>query len=102
MNLGGLVDSVRICGFSESYTHKLVQKLFDLPQKVEDLKHYSYRIAPSNLWPRLHGQTSRVDVGERNIVLDDQILPGPQGLLVYSTGPVVLPPPSVNLQSGET
>ena len=101
LKLDGLVDSVRICGFGEGYTHKLLTGLFKMPPTA-DLKHYSYRVAPSTLWPRLHGQKSWVDIGNSQFVLDNHVLPGPEGLLIHPTGPIIPAPPTVDLLTGDT
>jgi hypothetical protein len=98
--LRGLVDSIRTCGFSSEYTHKLIHQIFILPG-ADDLKHHAYRIAPSTLYPRLPGQYSWVDAGDNNLILDDHAFPGPGSLILRSTGAVVLPMPTVS-DSGET
>lgn len=99
--LRGLVDSIRICGFTVDYTNKLLQNLFVLPL-AEELKYHSYCVSPSTLWPRLHGQSSWVDIGKGKMVEDNHVLPGPPGLLIHSTGPVVTPPPWEDPQKGLT
>jgi hypothetical protein len=101
-NLRGLVDGIRLCGFSKRYAHELIQALFPLPSDMRDLKYHGYRVAPSSLWPRLPGQTSYVDIGDETIVLDNHMYPGPGSFVIHATGPVLLPSPTVEGETGET
>ena len=64
--LRGVVDSIRVCGFSQPYTFSLIQSLFSLPPTTE-LKFHSYNVTPSNLWPQLEGQEAQIDAGGGNL-----------------------------------
>ncbi|KAM0282800.1 hypothetical protein ACHAQH_002804 [Verticillium albo-atrum] len=98
LDLAGLVDSIRICGFSNTYTHTLIQNIFSQPPAATDpdlLKHHAYRVAPSPLWPRLPGQSSRQDIAAGHVHHDNHsadIPPPPRA----SAGPVMLPAPHVS------
>lgn len=70
MELRGLVESVRVCGFSPPYTFSLIQSLFSLPS-TEQLKLHSYGIAPSTLWPQLEGQEAQIDEGDGRLKLQE-------------------------------
>lgn len=87
--LRGRVDALRMCGFSDAYTRRLVATLF--PQACgAPARDHCYRVAPSTAWPRLPGQTAYVDAGRGRIVLDDGEAAGGAG-----RGPFMLPPPVV-------
>ena len=89
--LRGLLDSVRVCGFSQPYTFSLIQSLFELPP-TEDLKLHSYDISPSTLWPQLEGQEAQVDEGDGRVKLQKCTeLPDGQGESPW--GAVQLPAP---------
>lgn len=59
------------------------------------LKHHTYRIAPSTLWPRIPGQSSLVDCNRGQIALDDHSRPIPENAEDWSQGAVQPPPPYV-------
>ncbi|ROT36313.1 hypothetical protein SODALDRAFT_217165 [Sodiomyces alkalinus F11] len=101
MQLRGLVESIRICGFSEAYTKTLIQGLFTLPEDRDMLKHHTYRIAPSTLWPRIPGQSSLIDCSQGQIALDDHNRPVPEDWDDWSQGAVLPPAPYVTT-TGET
>ncbi|KAJ0329793.1 hypothetical protein COL5a_003618 [Colletotrichum fioriniae] len=63
VRLDGLVDSMRLSGFSNGYTHSLLRRIIPVPERSEDVKHHTYRVAPSSVWPRIPGQKSWVDKG---------------------------------------
>ncbi|KAM0335562.1 hypothetical protein ACHAQA_000610 [Verticillium albo-atrum] len=98
LDLAGLIDSIRICGFSNTYTHTLVQNIFPLPPAdtaPDLLKHHAYRITPSPLWPRLPGQSSRQDVADGYIHHDNHNAGPPPAPTTAPVGPVMLPAPHV-------
>lgn len=64
--LRGLLDSVRICGFSQPYTLSLIESLFSVPA-TNKLKLHSYSLTPSTVWPQLERQEVQVDAGEGRI-----------------------------------
>ncbi|WYZ43792.1 hypothetical protein EsH8_VII_000228 [Colletotrichum jinshuiense] len=88
--LEGLIDSMRLCGFNNGYTHSLLRRIFPIPKDRDILKHHSYRVAPSSVWPRIPGQSSWIDTGHGRIKLDDhsrEYLHGlyfPEGAIVLS------------------
>ncbi|PNY25191.1 Uncharacterized protein TCAP_04870 [Tolypocladium capitatum] len=86
------VDALRMCGFSDKYTHQLVATLF--PQACSrPARDHCYRVAPSTAWSSLKGQASYVDEGHGRIVLDDgEWIGNPH------RGPFMLPPPMVGPQ----
>lgn len=89
--LRGLIDSVRVCGFSQPYTFSLIQSLFSTPS-TGDLKFHSYDVAPSTVWPQLEGQEAQVDEGGGR--LKTQECSGlPDGGDESSWGAVQLPAP---------
>ncbi|KAI5458230.1 hypothetical protein BGZ63DRAFT_392947 [Mariannaea sp. PMI_226] len=70
LHLRGLVDSLRMCGFGETYTNNFITSFFSCNQT--DMERSAYRVSPSTIWPRLSGQKSYVDVGEgQHYTLDD-------------------------------
>ncbi|KND93517.1 hypothetical protein TOPH_01911 [Tolypocladium ophioglossoides CBS 100239] len=86
------VDALRMCGFSDQYTHQLVATLF--PQaRSRPARDHCYRVAPSTVWPSLKGQAAYVDLGQGRIVLDDG-----QGVGNAHRGLYMLPPPVVGPQ----
>ncbi|POR33817.1 Uncharacterized protein TPAR_05997 [Tolypocladium paradoxum] len=90
--LGDRVDALRMCGFSDTYTHQLVATLF--PQaRSSPARDHGYRVAPSTAWPSLQGQTAYVDLGHGRIVLDDG-----KGAGNTRRGPLMPPPPMVGPQ----
>jgi hypothetical protein len=62
-SLHGLVDSARICGFSQAYTVFLLRSLFPQPLS-HPIRFHAYQVAPSTLWPCLRGQRACVDRGD--------------------------------------
>lgn len=96
LRLRNNVNSLRMAGFSNEYAHAFISTMFPEAKSLP-LEHHSYRVAPSTLWPRLHGQKSWVDAGQGTLTLDDhEIMPDP---CVFPEGPIQLPPPMV-CQSG--
>ncbi|KAL6794240.1 hypothetical protein J3E68DRAFT_437408 [Trichoderma sp. SZMC 28012] len=92
VRLRNKVTSLRIAGFSETYSHAFLATLFP-EAKFLPLAQHSYRVAPSTFWPRLRGQKSWVDAGQGTLVLDDhEIIPEP---CIFPEGPFQLPPPIV-------
>ncbi|KAI9896317.1 hypothetical protein N3K66_008489 [Trichothecium roseum] len=59
LRLRGMVDAVRLCGFTEDFTHDFARSLFP-PERGR----FPYRLAPSGAWPPMRGQRSRVDLGD--------------------------------------
>jgi hypothetical protein len=86
------VNSLRIVGFSDAYSHALIATIF--PQlKAFPVENHSYRVAPSTLWPRLRGQKSWIDAGRGELVLDDhEVIPEP---CIFPEGLIQLPPPVI-------
>ncbi|KAL2881212.1 hypothetical protein SGCOL_003503 [Colletotrichum sp. CLE4] len=48
IRLEGMVDSMRLCGFSNGYTHSLLRRIFPIPERSDEVKHHTYRVAPSS------------------------------------------------------
>ncbi|RNJ57348.1 hypothetical protein D7B24_006111 [Verticillium nonalfalfae] len=97
LDLAGLVDSIRICGFSNTFTHTLVHNIFPQPPTATTpdlLKHHAYRVTPSPLWPRLPGQSSRQDIAAGRVHHDDHDADMPPPPRV-PPGPIMLPAPHV-------
>ncbi|KAI8194969.1 hypothetical protein K4K52_012906 [Colletotrichum sp. SAR 10_76] len=87
-----MIDSMRLAGFSNKYTHSLIRRIFPIPDDADCLKHHSYRVAPSSVWPRIPGQSSWIDAGRGKLKLDDHSREYLRGL--YSPeGAIQLPPP---------
>ena len=92
-SLHGLVDSARICGFSQAYTVFLLRSLFPQPLS-HPIRFHTYQVAPSTLWPCLHRQNACFDRGDgylqreefSSISSDDNL--GPYGATQLSA-PVV-------------
>ncbi|WAO93614.1 Hypothetical protein NCS54_01116600 [Fusarium falciforme] len=66
IHLKGRINSLRMCGFDETYTTRLMATLFSDVNGGQ-----AYRVAPSTIWPRLHGQKSCLDAGDGYTILDD-------------------------------
>lgn len=95
--LRGRVNSVRICGFSEEYATRFVDAMF--PSAPRDLRQHCYRVAPSTVWPRLSGQKSYVDTGNRSLMLDDHDAApttNSNAAVAAWEGCVQLPPPVID------
>jgi hypothetical protein len=84
------------------YTQAFVRHVFALPNNTIILRHHSYRVAPSPVWPRLTGQTSWIDVGEGRLELDDHLRRICEIPSTVPGGPVQLPAPMVEIDSGNT
>ncbi|KAF6804099.1 alpha beta hydrolase fold protein [Colletotrichum sojae] len=92
VQLKGMIDSMRLTGLSDQYTHYLLRRVFQIPADKTVLKQHSYRVAPSTVWPRLPGQSSWIDSGNGKLKLDDHTREYLRGL--YSPeGAIQLPPP---------
>lgn len=92
VQLRGMVDSMRLTGLNDQYTHYLLRRIFQIPTDNTILKQHSYRVAPSTVWPRLPGQSSWIDSGNGKLKLDDHMREYLRGL--YSPeGATQLPPP---------
>nr|XP_036581582.1 alpha beta hydrolase fold protein [Colletotrichum truncatum]KAF6789933.1 alpha beta hydrolase fold protein [Colletotrichum truncatum] len=99
VKLAWRVDSMRLVGFSNQYTHSLLRRIFPISEDKDSLRHHSYRVAPSSVWPRLPGQSSWIDAGHGKITLDDHTRDYLHGL--YSPeGAIQLPPPYFNPSTG--
>ncbi|KAL7807099.1 hypothetical protein V8C26DRAFT_439709 [Trichoderma gracile] len=86
------VNSLRMVGFSEAYTKAFIATLFP-ESKVLPLGFHAYRVAPSTFWPRLRNQTSMVDSGRGEVMLDvHEVVPEP---CIFPEGPFQLPAPIV-------
>lgn len=99
LRLKGRVDSIRMCGFSETYTTRFIGTMF--PDAWIETKKHSYRVSPSTIWPKLSGQKSYVDVGDGYITLDEHDTPAHEdGYFgaVPSHGCMQLPPPYLDEQ----
>ncbi|KAM5350596.1 hypothetical protein ACJ41O_007101 [Fusarium nematophilum] len=94
LRLKGRVDSLRMCGFGESYTARFIGTMF--PDVKNELERHAYRVAPSTIWPKLSGQKSYVDVGDGYIALDELSAPatvdGPLTIHHWE-GCIQFPPP---------
>lgn len=99
VRLDGLVDSMRLSGFSNGYTHSLLRRIIPVPERSEDVKHHTYRVAPSSVWPRIPGQKSWVDKGHGKFQLDDHSRQYLRGLCLPE-GAVMLTRPYENLSTG--
>ncbi|KAF9876979.1 hypothetical protein CkaCkLH20_05825 [Colletotrichum karsti] len=96
-----MIDSMRLVGFSNQYTHFLIRRIFPVHHDANSLKHHSYRVAPSCVWPRLPGQSSWIDTGRGRIQLDDHSREYLRGL--YSPeGAIQLPPPYYDPETKRT
>ncbi|KAF7553937.1 hypothetical protein G7Z17_g3265 [Cylindrodendrum hubeiense] len=94
LELSDHVNSLRICGFSESFTTCFVNAMF--PFASTKLEQHCYRVAPSTMWPRLSGQKSYIDTGNGSLSLDDhEAVPvaNSSAELAAWEGCVQLPPP---------
>ncbi|KAF4977127.1 hypothetical protein FZEAL_6315 [Fusarium zealandicum] len=99
LRLRGRLNSIRMCGFSESYTASFINTLF--PDAKNDPGRHAYRVAPSTIWPKLSGQRSYVDIGDGYIALDEQDGPRLTDLslaLRRWEGCVQLPPPLLDAE----
>ncbi|UNI24826.1 hypothetical protein JDV02_010542 [Purpureocillium takamizusanense] len=96
--LRGRLESLRLVGFGEQYSHQLLATIFPGIRETRIHEH-SYRIAPSTAWPLLPGQAAYLDAGHgRGIVLVTKGGgTGPLNLKVKGLpqGPVMPPPPVV-------
>jgi hypothetical protein len=94
LRLKGRVASIRMCGFSEDYSTRLIGTLFADQKNV-----VGYRITPSTIWPKLSGQKSYVDMSGGIIALDEHESPAtnyiPEALRKWE-GCVQLPPPHMD------
>ncbi|KAL7796806.1 hypothetical protein V8C37DRAFT_408274 [Trichoderma ceciliae] len=92
LRLRNNVTSLRMVGFSDTYSHAFISTLFPKARSLPPANH-SYRVAPSTLWPRLRGQKSWIDAGQGTLILDDhEVMPDP---CIFPGGPIQLPPPVV-------
>ncbi|UPK93677.1 hypothetical protein LCI18_004612 [Fusarium solani-melongenae] len=66
VHLKGRINSLRMCGFDETYTTQFMATLFSDASSGQ-----AYRVAPSTIWPRLIGQKSCLDAGDGYTILDD-------------------------------
>ncbi|KAK1623939.1 hypothetical protein BDP81DRAFT_502143 [Colletotrichum phormii] len=99
VRLEGMVDSMRLCGFSNGYTHSLLGRIFPVPERSDEVKHHTYRVAPSSVWPRIPGQKSWVDKGHGKFQLDDHSRQYLRGLCLPE-GAVMLTRPYENPLDG--
>jgi hypothetical protein len=83
IQLSGLVNSVRVCGFNADYAQFVISQLFDIPmnQDTPFAETKGLIISKVSPWPRMKGQTSYIDIGKgkNEIVLDNHDLPMPLG-----------------------
>ncbi|KAL4728363.1 hypothetical protein ACLX1H_005108 [Fusarium chlamydosporum] len=93
VHLKGRIASIRMCGFSEEYTSRLIGTLFS------NQKSLAYRVTPSTIWPKLSSQKSYVDMSGGIIALEEHDIPAandvPNALRKWE-GCVQLPPPLVD------
>ncbi|KAJ9150460.1 hypothetical protein NKR23_g3739 [Pleurostoma richardsiae] len=63
--LAGLIDSVRIAGFSEAWTTAMIRHLWgaNMPHSAAERSTHLVRHTPSRVWPLLPGQAARLDYG---------------------------------------
>ncbi|KAI8714139.1 hypothetical protein NCS52_01133300 [Fusarium sp. LHS14.1] len=91
VHLKGGINSLRMCGFDETYTTRFIATLFSDVNSGQ-----TYRVAPSTIWPRLIGQKSCLDAGDGYTILDEHqvqsALNTPTALRPWE-GCVQLPPP---------
>ncbi|KAH7240632.1 hypothetical protein B0J15DRAFT_568765 [Fusarium solani] len=91
IHLKGRINSLRMCGFDETYTTRFMATLFSDANSGQ-----AYRVAPSTVWPRQSGQKSCLDAGDGYTILDDHqvqsALNAPAALRPWE-GCVQLPPP---------
>ncbi|KAL6924276.1 hypothetical protein FSHL1_001531 [Fusarium sambucinum] len=91
--LKGRIGSIRMCGFSEDYTARLIGSMFCHQNSL------AYRVTPSTIWPKLDGQKSYLDMGQGIIALDEHEVPAsnnvPDALRKWE-GCVQLPPPHID------
>ncbi|KAK7451623.1 hypothetical protein Landi51_04994 [Colletotrichum acutatum] len=99
VRLAGFIDSMRLCGFSNGYTHSLLRRIFPVPVSSDEFKHHTYRVAPSSVWPRIPGQKSWVDKGHGKLQLDDHSRQYLRGLCLPE-GAIILTRPYENLSTG--
>ncbi|OHF04656.1 hypothetical protein CORC01_00127 [Colletotrichum orchidophilum] len=99
VRLEGLVDSMRLCGFSNGYTHSLLRRIFPVPERSDEIKLHTYRVAPSSIWPRISGQSSWIDKGHGKFQLDDHSRQYLRGLC-FPEGAVMLTQPYENPLNG--
>lgn len=96
--LRGRLDSLRLVGFGEQYSHQLLATLFPDIRTVR-IQEHSYRVAPSTAWPLLPGQAAYLDAGQgRGIVLVTKgggAGPLPLKVKGLPQGPVMPPPPNI-------
>ncbi|KAM0424243.1 hypothetical protein ACHAPT_010615 [Fusarium lateritium] len=100
VHLKGRINSLRICGFDETYMSRFMATLFEDPSSGQP-----YRVAPSTIWPRLSGQRSCIDAGDGYTILDEHqvqsALNAPMALRPWE-GCVQLPPPMLDEQGNHT
>ncbi|WXC63085.1 hypothetical protein SNK03_008902 [Fusarium graminearum] len=93
LHLRGRITSIRMCGFSDDYTTRLIGTFFS------GQKTLAYRVTPSTVWPKLDGQKSFQDAGHGIIALDEHEIPAsdniPKSLRKWQ-GCVQLPPPLID------
>lgn len=97
LRLRNRVDSIRMCGFSETYTNQFITTLF--PSARDSPELHSYRVTPSTIWPRLSGQTSCVDMGDGSPFVDNHDTSKKTlaaARLLQWEGCVQLPPPIID------
>ncbi|RSL51097.1 hypothetical protein CEP53_008573 [Fusarium sp. AF-6] len=91
VHLKGRINTLRMCGFDETYTTRFMATLFS-----DVSSEQAYRVAPSTIWPRLSGQKSCLDAGDGYTILDEHqvqsALNAPTALRPWE-GCVQLPPP---------
>ncbi|KAJ6437336.1 putative reverse transcriptase [Purpureocillium lavendulum] len=96
--LRGRLDSLRLVGFGDKYSHQLLATIFPGIREVRIHEH-SYRVAPSTAWPLLPGQAAYLDAGQgRGIVLVSKgggAGPLPLRVKGLPQGPVMPPPPVI-------
>ncbi|KAI8657290.1 hypothetical protein NCS57_01107000 [Fusarium keratoplasticum] len=91
VHLKGRINSLRMCGFDETYTTRFMATLFSDASSGQ-----AYRVAPSTIWPRLSGQKSCLDAGDGYTILDDHQVQSALNAPVAHRpweGCVQLPPP---------
>ncbi|CAM1508559.1 Fc.00g054070.m01.CDS01 [Cosmosporella sp. VM-42] len=99
IHLSSRTNSLRMCGFSESYTNSFIATLMSSSHGCPERN--SYRVTPSTVWPRFSGQKSFLDTTEGHLVQDDhdtaKTVEVPKAFAQWE-GCVQLPPPILDPQ----